>query len=67
MCRLPVTFGGGSTMEYGGLPLAGLAAKYPAATQRSYIPLSTWLGSQLLGRASARFGLSEAALVTQAF
>ena len=51
MCRLPVTFGGGSTIEYAGFPLAGSAVKYPASTQPWYSSLSTALGSHDLGRA----------------
>src|SRR3546814_10132108 len=54
MCRVPVTFGGGSTIEYGGLPEVASAAKYPAFTQPSYRSASTSPGFQLLGRASAR-------------
>src|SRR5712672_315109 len=53
MCRLPVTFGGGSTIEYAGLPLDGSALKYPALTQPSYSCDSAAPGSQDLGRASA--------------
>src|SRR5258705_12876929 len=53
MCRLPVTFGGGSTIEYAGLPLDASALKYPALTQPSYSCDSASPGSQALGRASA--------------
>src|SRR5258708_19254105 len=53
MCRLPVTFGGGSTIEYAGLPLDASALKYPALTQPSYSCDSASPGSQDLGRASA--------------
>src|ERR1700738_5053541 len=53
MCRLPVTFGGGSTIEYAGLLLAGSAVKYPASSQLWYSPLSTAAGSHCFGRASA--------------
>ena len=34
-CRLPVTFGGGITIENGGLSLVGSAVKYPRSTHRS--------------------------------
>ena len=33
MCRLPVTFGGGSAIEYAGFSLDASALKYPASTQ----------------------------------
>src|SRR3981081_951838 len=52
MCRLPVTFGGGSTIEYAGLLLAGSALKYPALTQPSYRSPSAAPGSHDLGRES---------------
>ena len=32
MCRLPVTLGGGSTIEYPGFALSGSATKYPEST-----------------------------------
>ncbi|GLY39530.1 hypothetical protein Amsp01_055540 [Amycolatopsis sp. NBRC 101858] len=50
MCREPVTFGGGSTIENGGFSDAASAVKYPAATQRSYIGASSAAGSQAPGR-----------------
>ena len=34
-CRLPVTFGGGITIENGGLSLAGSAVKYPRSSHRA--------------------------------
>src|SRR3954471_10789969 len=50
MCREPVTFGGGSTIENGGFSDEASAVKYPAATQRSYIGASSAAGSQAPGR-----------------
>jgi hypothetical protein len=35
MCREPVTFGGGMTMQKGGASTSGSAEKYPAFSQRS--------------------------------
>jgi hypothetical protein len=50
MWRLPVTFGGGMTMQNGGFSLAGSAVKYPASTHRWYSSASTVAGSQAGGR-----------------
>ena len=61
MCRLPVTFGGGSTIEYAGLLLDASALKYPASTQPSYSSLSTAPGSHDLGRAVAGSAESDRA------
>ena len=49
MCSWPVTFGGGSTIEYAGLSDCGSAVKYPASTQPSYRSRSWALGSHDLG------------------
>src|SRR5688572_29546122 len=48
MCSVPVTFGGGSWMEYAGLSLEGSAANQPADSQRAYHLPSTARGSKLL-------------------
>ena len=46
MCSMPVTFGGGMTMEYAGLArLRGLAAKQFCFSQKSYHFSSTACGS----------------------
>src|SRR3954466_1982657 len=50
MCREPVTFGGGSTIENGGFSDEASAVKYPAATQRAYIGASSAAGSQAPAR-----------------
>jgi hypothetical protein len=36
MCKLPVMFGGGMTIDQGGLPLFGFASNTPADSHRSY-------------------------------
>ena len=68
MCRLPVTFGGGSTIEYGGLAAGrvGLevAGVHPALGTAA---LSTAPGSQDLGRASPDGGSGLALAVTAPF
>src|SRR5215831_2715356 len=45
MCRDPVTFGGGITMEYAGAGAAASAANRPRATQSSYRRASTSPGA----------------------
>src|SRR5580698_1950557 len=46
ICSVPVTFGGGSRMQYGSPLPAGLNA--PLASQRAYPVDSIWAGSKLL-------------------
>lgn len=55
-CRLPVTFGGGMTMQNGSASDDGSARKYPASTQRRYMSPSTSPGVHLAGRSAVRAG-----------
>ena len=45
MCSIPVTLGGGMTIEYAGLGEAGLATKQFCFSQKSYHFSSTACGS----------------------
>src|ERR1700754_2424736 len=55
-CRLPVTLGGGMTMQNGGRSEAGSASKYPRSTHRSYSTPSTSPGFHWAGRSAVRGG-----------
>src|SRR6185437_9235965 len=64
MCNVPVTFGGGSRMQYGSPLPDGWNA--PLASQRSYHFDSIWAGSKLFsigvglgGAQGARFSLGD--------
>src|SRR6516165_9851342 len=48
MCKLPVTFGGGIMIVYGGLPLSGSALNPPERSHRSYRRASTAEGWYVL-------------------
>src|SRR4030067_597050 len=47
ICKDPVTFGGGMTMQYAGLSLFDSALKYSFSIQKSYHFFSISLGSYL--------------------
>src|SRR5581483_2158399 len=57
MCSVPVTFGGGSRMQYGSPSPCG--ANTPAASQRAYHFDSIVLGSKLLSMGNRGFGIRD--------
>src|SRR4026207_88860 len=61
MCSVPVTFGGGSWMQYAGLSLEESAANQPEDSQRAYHLPSTARGSKLLSSGMSGAGGAPAA------
>src|ERR1041384_4809086 len=64
MCSVPVTFGGGSWMQYAGVARvspSGLWRTQPADSQRWYQRCSTAAGSKLLSSTLVRVGQGERA------